>query len=154
MGACFQQGNTYSGSYQSIYRLSTMPSSFIFHPDSDSLCSCSWLRIGCWEDLARKNMVRNRDTGFGLIETSQTVYIEQCIENKYKKLLHQSRCATVQGAPPRGLRAAVKQQITRQKQTDVKMKYSTRYPASMCRLRYVLPPTRFLEDSGYISLMI
>jgi hypothetical protein len=58
---------------------------FLFYPDSDSLCSCSWLRTDCWQNLARKNTVRNRDTGSGLIETSQDIYNVQGSENNYKK---------------------------------------------------------------------
>jgi hypothetical protein len=38
-----------------------------------------------WEDLARKNTVRNRDTDFGLIEISQDIYIVQCGENNYRE---------------------------------------------------------------------
>ena len=70
----------------SIDRLIVHHAFIIFYPDSDSLCSCSWLRTGYWVDLAKINTVRNRDTGFGLIETSQAIYIEQCSKNKYKKL--------------------------------------------------------------------
>jgi hypothetical protein len=44
------------------------------------------LKTGCWEDLVRKSTVRNRDIGFGLVETSQGIYIVQCSENNYKKL--------------------------------------------------------------------
>ena len=46
---------------------------FHFYPDGDSLYSCSWPGNGCWEDWARKNTVRNRDTGLRLIETSQDI---------------------------------------------------------------------------------
>ena len=67
------------GSYQRIDRL-IAHYTFIFlsfFPDGDSLCSCSWLRIRYQEDLAKKDTVRNRDTGLGLIETSQEIYIIQ-----------------------------------------------------------------------------
>ena len=48
-----------------------MLSSFIFHPDSDSLCST---KDRLPEGIGGGNAVCNRDTGFGLIETSQDIY--------------------------------------------------------------------------------
>ena|SRR5713101_8170528 len=68
----------------SIDRLIVHPmhSSFILYPHSDSLYSCSWLRTGCLEDLARKNTVRDRVTGSGLIETSQAGYIYRTMQRE------------------------------------------------------------------------
>ena len=98
--------------------------------------------------------MRNRDTGLGLIETSQDIYMVQCSENDYKKLKTKAKKQSSKTSP-RGLRVAVKQRITGQKTSrdeNENIVQGIERPSS--RLRYLLPPVRFLEDSGYLSLMI